>query len=67
MDQVFILTDNENKIYRCKYCEEKYDDKNYYEQWLNENALKYEYELHDQKEKCKYINCYEFHIRWKYK
>ena len=49
------------------YCEEKYDDKNYYEQWFNENALKYEYELHEQKEKCKYINCYEFHIRWKYK
>ena len=23
LDQVFILTDNENKIYRCKYCESK--------------------------------------------
>ena len=48
------------------YCEEKYDDKNYYEQWFNENGLKYEYELYNQEKKCKYINCYEFHIRWKY-
>lgn len=23
LDQVFILTDKENKIYRCKYCESK--------------------------------------------
>lgn len=23
LDQVFILTDDENKIYRCKYCESK--------------------------------------------
>lgn len=25
LEQVFILTDNEKEIYRCKYCEEKYD------------------------------------------
>ncbi|MCL2865520.1 MAG: aspartate carbamoyltransferase regulatory subunit [Lachnospiraceae bacterium] len=24
LDQVFELTDKENKIYRCRYCEEKY-------------------------------------------
>lgn len=24
LDQVFILTDEEKEIYRCKYCEEKY-------------------------------------------
>ena len=24
LDQVFILTDKEKEIYRCKYCEEKY-------------------------------------------
>ena len=24
LDQVFILTDRENMIYRCKYCEEKH-------------------------------------------
>lgn len=24
LDQIFILTDKENEIYRCKYCEEKY-------------------------------------------
>ena len=24
LDQIFILTDEENEIYRCKYCEEKY-------------------------------------------
>ncbi len=25
LDQVFVLTDEENEIYRCKYCEEKYE------------------------------------------
>ena len=25
LDQVFVLTDEEKQIYRCKYCEEKYD------------------------------------------
>ena len=24
LDQIFILTDKEKEIYRCKYCEEKY-------------------------------------------
>ncbi|MDD6347315.1 MAG: aspartate carbamoyltransferase regulatory subunit [Lachnospiraceae bacterium] len=24
LDQVFVLTDEKNEIYRCKYCEEKY-------------------------------------------
>ncbi len=24
LDHVFILTDSENEVYRCKYCEEKY-------------------------------------------
>ncbi len=24
LDQVFVLTDAENKVYRCKYCEEKW-------------------------------------------
>ncbi len=24
LDQVFVLTDEENEVYRCKYCEEKY-------------------------------------------
>ena len=24
LEQVFILTDEENAVYRCKYCEEKY-------------------------------------------
>jgi len=24
LDQIFTLTDAENKVYRCKYCEEKY-------------------------------------------
>ena len=27
LDHVFVLTDIENKIYRCKYCEEKYHGK----------------------------------------
>ena len=25
LDHVFVLTDPENEVYRCKYCEEKYD------------------------------------------
>ena len=27
LDHVFILTDPENEVYRCKYCEEKYNRK----------------------------------------
>ena len=27
LDQVFVLTDSENEVYRCKYCEEKYNRK----------------------------------------
>lgn len=27
LKQVFVLTDKEKKIYRCKYCEEKYGEK----------------------------------------
>ena len=27
-DHIFVLTDEENQIYRCKYCEEKYSDHN---------------------------------------
>ena len=49
------------------YCEEKYNDKNYYEKWFDENGLKHEYEFHNQKEKCNDVNCYEFHVRWKHK
>lgn len=25
LDHIFVLTDEENEIYRCKYCEEKYN------------------------------------------
>lgn len=25
LDHVFVLTDEDNEVYRCKYCEEKYD------------------------------------------
>jgi len=27
LDQIFILTDPEKEVYRCKYCEEKYTNK----------------------------------------
>ena len=27
LDQIFVLTDEENEVYRCKYCEEKYTGK----------------------------------------
>ena len=27
LDHIFVLTDEENQIYRCKYCEEKYTGK----------------------------------------
>jgi len=49
------------------FCEEKYDDRYYYEKWFDENGLKHEYELHGQQEKCNEVNSYEFHVRWKYK
>lgn len=26
LDQIFVLTDKEKEVYRCKYCEEKYGD-----------------------------------------
>jgi aspartate carbamoyltransferase regulatory subunit len=26
LDHVFLLTDEENRTYRCKYCEDKYRD-----------------------------------------
>jgi len=47
-------------------CEEEFDDKYYFEKWLEENKLKVEIELYDQKEKTDKINKYKFHIRWKY-
>lgn len=28
LKQEFILTDPENKVYRCRYCEEKYEEEN---------------------------------------
>lgn len=28
LDQIFVLTDAEKEIYRCKYCEEKYTNPN---------------------------------------
>ena len=27
LDHIFVLTDPEKEIYRCKYCEEKYDER----------------------------------------
>ncbi|KMZ54881.1 aspartate carbamoyltransferase regulatory subunit [Dorea sp. D27] len=27
LDHIFVLTDPKNEIYRCKYCEEKYDER----------------------------------------
>ncbi len=27
LDQIFVLTDEEKKVYRCRYCEEKYSKK----------------------------------------
>jgi aspartate carbamoyltransferase regulatory subunit len=27
LNQVFVLTDEEKQLYRCKYCEEKYDSR----------------------------------------
>ena len=26
LDHIFVLTDEENQVYRCKYCEEKYSN-----------------------------------------
>ena len=35
LDQIFLLTDEEKEVYRCKYCEEKYTNPNRrkYTQW----------------------------------
>ena len=30
LDQIFLLTDEQKEIYRCKYCEEKYSKKRLY-------------------------------------
>ena len=27
LEHVFVLTDSEKEVYRCKYCEEKYDER----------------------------------------
>lgn len=48
-------------------CEEKNNDRNYYEKWFAENGLKYEYQLYNQIDKCNEMNCYIFNVRWKYK
>ena len=48
-------------------CEEKHNDRNYYEKWLEENKLKFEKKLIDSEELATDINRIEFHIRWKYK
>lgn len=29
LEHIFVLTDSEKEVYRCKYCEEKYDRKNH--------------------------------------
>lgn len=29
LEHVFVLTNSEKEVYRCKYCEEKYDRKNH--------------------------------------
>ena len=47
-------------------CEEKNNDRNYYEKWLTDNGLKVEIKLYNQKEIYE-LNNYEFHVRWKYK
>jgi aspartate carbamoyltransferase regulatory subunit len=28
LDQIFLLTDDDREVYRCKYCEEKYTNPN---------------------------------------
>ena len=47
-------------------CEEKFNDRNYFEKWFEENKLRVEIELYNQKEKADEINKYKFHVRWKY-
>jgi hypothetical protein len=48
-------------------CEEKNNDRNYYEKWLTDNDLRVEIKLYNQKEINKELNTYEFHVRWKYR
>ena len=44
---------------------ESTNDRWHFEQWLQENRLKYEYYLYNQKERFDEINQYIFKIRWK--
>lgn len=47
------------------FCEEKHNDCNYYIKWLEDNNLKYKYELcNANKEFCTDINKYKFIIEW---
>jgi len=46
-------------------CEEKHNDRNYYQKWLSDNGLHVEVNLYNQNDVCKEINRYKFHIRWK--
>lgn len=49
------------------FCEEKFNDRNYYEKWFEENNLRIEVGLYNQKEVCDEVNKYKFHVRWSYK
>lgn len=46
-------------------CEEKNNDKNYYEKWLIDNGLHVEITLHGQQKFCNELNAYRFHVHWK--
>ena len=39
LDQIFVLADEENEVYRCKYCEEKYRGKRY-----NSSSYEHDYQ-----------------------
>ena len=45
------------------FCEEEYNDRNYYEKWFKENNLKVEVELCGN-EKCENVNKYLFKVNW---
>lgn len=55
---------------KCYYefvmaCKTSTDDRWHFKQWLEENKLEYECELHHQLEEYDEINQYMFKIRWK--
>lgn len=67
-DMTKLMLEKSTKgLYSIDYillCEEKYNDLDYYKEWLEDNKLDFTYELYHQKEFCEEVNQYRFIIKW---